>query len=195
MRGSRPPPRPRRRARQGASRSRRAAARRGVAGFRRARKVRVVEAACGDSSRNTTSNGWSGALVSTALYRDALNADNWSSGTLTTISGSTSFAIETIGCPSATTWPTSNFTLVTTPSCDARSVVYSRRLRASSSFRASASAVARVVCALLCAFSSSEGLTEPSVFSAFSRCRSDSACRACACAAASCCCAVSTASL
>ena len=38
----------------------------------------------------------------------------------------------------------------------------SSRLRASSSFRASASAVARVVCALLCAFSSSEGLTEPS---------------------------------
>ena len=56
--------------------------------------------------------------------------------------GLASLAIETIGWPSATTWPTSNFTLVTTPSCDARSVVYSRRLRASSSLRASASAVA-----------------------------------------------------
>ena len=93
-----------------------------------------------------------------------MKAASRSSGTLTTISGSTSFAIDTTGCPSATTWPTSNFTPVTTPSCDARSVVYSRRLRASSSLRASASATARVVCALLCAFSSSEGLTEPSPF-------------------------------
>src|SRR6476619_6038632 len=76
---------------------------RGAAGLRRARNVRVVEAACGDNSRNTTSNGWSGALVSVALYRAALNTDNWSSGTLTTISGSPSFAIETTGCPSATT--------------------------------------------------------------------------------------------
>ena len=143
---------------------------RGVAGFRRARKVRVCAAACGESSRNTTSNGWSGALVErTPCNCDALNAASRSSGTSTTISGSPSFAIETIGWPSATTWPTSNFTAVTTPSCDARSVVYSSRLRARSSFRASASAVARVVCALLCAFSSSEGLTEPSIFSASSR--------------------------
>src|ERR1700674_5683077 len=97
---------------------------RGVAGLSRARKVRVVGAAFGDNPRNTTSKDWSGALASVALYRDALNTDSWSSGTLTTISGSPSFAIETMGCPSATTWPTSNLTLVTTPSCDARSVAY-----------------------------------------------------------------------
>ena len=48
---------------------------------------------------------------------------NRSPSDIATISGSTSLAIETIGCPSATTWPTSNLTLVTTPSCDARRVV------------------------------------------------------------------------
>ena len=40
---------------------------RGVAGFRRARNVRVCAAACGDSSRNATSNVCSGALASHAL--------------------------------------------------------------------------------------------------------------------------------
>ena len=72
---------------------------------------------------------------------------------------------------------------MTTPLRDARSTVYFSRLRASSSFLASASAVADAVCAPLCAFSSSDTLTEPSVFNASSRCRSDSACRACVVAA------------
>ena len=40
---------------------------RGVAGFSRARNVRVCAAACGESSRSTTSNIWSGALASDAL--------------------------------------------------------------------------------------------------------------------------------
>ena len=44
----------------------------GVAGLSRARKVRVVEAACGDNSRNTTSKDWSGALVSVVALLIAL---------------------------------------------------------------------------------------------------------------------------
>src|SRR4030095_2888500 len=99
---------------------------RGVAGLSRARNVRVVAAAWGDNSRNTTWHGGLGGLVSVDLHRAALKTDNSFSGTLTTISGSPSFAIETTGCPSATTWPTSNFTLVTTPSCGARRTADSR---------------------------------------------------------------------
>ena len=126
-----------------------------------------------------TSKVSSGALASVALYCAFLNDATWSSGTSTTISGSPSAAIETTGWPSATTWPASNFTAVTTPLRDARSTVYLRRLRARSSCFASASAFAAAVCAAVRARSSSDALTEPSALSASRRLRSDSAWRAC----------------
>ena len=63
--------------------------RRAVTGFSRARYVRVCGAACGDSSRRTTSKVSSGSLASDALNLADLNDANCSSGTSTTISGST----------------------------------------------------------------------------------------------------------
>ena len=145
--------------------------------------MRVCAAACGDSSRSATSKVSSGALASEALNCAFLKAASWSSGTSTTISGVPGSAIATTGRPSATTWPTSKRTAVTTPLREARSTVYFRRLRASSSWRACASAAACAVCAPLWARSSSATLTEPSVFSEPRRLRSDSAWRACATAA------------
>ena len=180
-RGSRPPAFRRPRARRRAWRSRRAAAAAGCAGFSRARKVRVCRAACGESSRSTTSKVCVGRarerrLVARRLERREVILRHVDDDLGLAVVGDRDDRLA-FGDDLADLEAHAR----SRRRCDARSTVYFRRLRASSSFFASASAVAFAVCAaLLCACSSSDALTEPSALRRSRRWRSDSACRACA---------------